>query len=88
MQPFFQVKSINNKQLNPSHTIAVIMASVDAQVLALIRITKSSKNKGHHHNIKTNIAMCPSYRNVFVADGFRYLPDGSACWMLLGRVEA
>ena len=23
--------------------------------------------------------LCPSYRNV--ADGFRYLPDGSVCWM-------
>ena len=26
---------------------------------------------------------CPSYRNSY-ADGFRYLPYGSLCWMLLG----
>ena len=34
----------------------------------------------------TFIALCPSYRNVFSADEFRYLSDGSVCWMLSGRV--
>ena len=27
------------------------------------------------------VVLCPSYRNVFAADGFRYSPNGSVCWM-------
>ena len=31
--------------------------------------------------LQIDLTLCPSYRNVFAADGFRYLPDGSVCWM-------